>query len=296
MPATITSMPPEIFERIILSLDPQDPRDITIIAAIAQVCRVFRTFIYYSPDSHLWRSLYLQQPLDDPRTPVNPLGVPRTSPVDWGAELRRITRASRIVTQPEKYMHSTERHDALRTLLDLACHVPSASTPSANPSANLMWLALILRKNTVLLERTEGVHEEEEGEEMQLCAQLHTYFGITARDVTRMRRAEARGYVYALRNYQYANDFGPFLADGSGRVNWVHMQALHHVVSMHLLSLSEDEDYEFVVFPMSLPFCQSVVPEGLDLDVESDWAGIEGLWHCAFAFIDHRDLLSESSL
>jgi len=29
----------------------------------------------------------------------------------------------------------------------------------------------------------------------------------------------------------------------------------------------------------------------MDLAKEYDWAGIEGLWHCSFSFIDHRDLI-----
>jgi hypothetical protein len=86
------------------------------------------------------------------------------------------------------------------------------------------------------------------------------------------------------------------MMDSSGRVNWLHIQALHHVVSMHVVELREDEQFDFVVFPMSLPYTQIVIPKGVDLDQEKDWAGVGGLWRVAFCFCDHRELLSASFL
>ena len=34
---------------------------------------------------------------------------------------------------------------------------------------------------------------------------------------------------------------------------------------------------------MSIPYCQSIILPGLNLEKVYDWAGIEGLWHCSFA-------------
>jgi len=55
----------------------------------------------------------------------------------------------------------------------------------------------------------------------------------------------------------------------------------------------EDElkDFAFVHYPMSLPYCQSVIPEGFDLDTAVDWAGVEGMWKCYFCYFDHRELM-----
>jgi hypothetical protein len=94
-----------------------------------------------------------------------------------------------------------------------------------------------------------------------------------------------------MRNYRPDNQYGPFLWDGG--VDWEHMRALHHVVSMHLVDLREDEDeFEYAVL-LSLPFTQIIVPNDIHEEEESDWAGVTGAWVVSFCFCDHRDLLSE---
>jgi hypothetical protein len=135
--------------------------------------------------------------------------------------------------------------------------------------------------------------EDKSEEEVQLCARLHTHFGPTHLDERRSSRVRSRAFVYDLRNYRWGNDFGPF--DERGCVNWVHLQALHHTVSMHLVDLQVDEDFEFAVFPLSIPLTQIVIPEGTCFDEDEDWAGVAGVWRVSFCFCDHRELLSMSS-
>ena len=102
-----------------------------------------------------------------------------------------------------------------------------------------------------------------------------------------------RVYVYNMRNYHPDNQHGPFLLDGA--VDWEHMQALHHVVSMHLVDLRDDGDeHEYTVL-LSLPFTQIVIPNDIP-EEESDWAGVTGAWAVSFCFCDHGDLLSECLL
>jgi hypothetical protein len=79
------------------------------------------------------------------------------------------------------------------------------------------------------------------------------------------------------------------MMDGSGRVNWEHLKAVHHVVSIHVVEDDEPESLER--FPMSLAFTQIVAaPVEGEVAVEGDWAGVTGTWHCAFCFCDHRVL------
>jgi hypothetical protein len=96
-----------------------------------------------------------------------------------------------------------------------------------------------------------------------------------------------------LRNYQPENEYGPFLPDGS--VNWVHLCAIRHVISAHLVDIDDDIDEEIDNRNLltSLAFTHICLPQNVDLDLEQDWAGITGTWTVAFCFCDHRELLRE---
>ena len=41
----------------------------------------------------------------------------------------------------------------------------------------------------------------------------------------------SRAFVYSWRNHTWETEFGPLLP-GSGKVNWVHMQAVNHVMGL----------------------------------------------------------------
>jgi hypothetical protein len=107
-----------------------------------------------------------------------------------------------------------------------------------------------------------------------------------------INKAAVLAYVHDPRNYGYDSSFGPYMSDGSGRINWVHLHAIHRTIAMHLVDLREDEPFVpvFPLIPISISYCQSVIPPGMDLTKERDWAGIEERWHCSFSFIDHHDL------
>ncbi|KAG5646031.1 hypothetical protein DXG03_004633 [Asterophora parasitica] len=168
----------------------------------------------------------------------------------------------------------------------MATHVPPLAAPHDidDLSSNLLWVAASLRGGS-FLDNIDTFTEEEK----QLSARLHTYFGLTVSDIRQAARVRSRAFVYDMRNYHQGTQYGPL--DASGRVNWVHVQAIHHVVSMHVVDLQEDENFEFAIFPMSIPFTQIVIPPGVDFDKEQDWAGVAGLWRVSFCFCDHRELL-----
>lgn len=276
----ITDLPPELIEQILLELDPLD------FAAFAQSSRSFHDFVYKSPDAHIWRELYLAQPLDDPRTCLDTLGFPLED-IDWKWELQRVTRARTVVNFIEK-CRPHERCGVLQTLIDLVTRIPpSPSVLSDQLSMNLLWVAALVRGGAVFDHTTW----EPSPEEQQLRAKLHTYYGVTPSDAKTASKIESRAYVYNMRNYKWDNEFGPFMMDGSGRVNWLHVRAIHHCMSLHLVEMTEEEEIVFTIFPMSLPYCQSILPGGADVGGVQDWAGIEGEWVVSFCFCDHRELL-----
>lgn len=279
--ANIDHLPVEVVEHIILFLDPID------VSKLSQTHSAYYNLISHAEDEHLWRELYLLQPFDDPRKCYTSLGRPLER-IDWKGQLQRIMRARTVLINLSA-CHPDERCTVLQTLIDMVCTVIPV-THLLELSLNHVWVAAMLRASQLL----EYDGWEPSPEEHQLRARLHSYFGLTPTDFQPSKRTESRAFVYAMRNYKYDNDFGPFLMDGSGRVNWHHVQTIHHIMSMHIVPATEEtESAEFTLFPMSMPWTQSVLPEGVNLDEERDWAGVTGRWRCSFCFCDHRELLSK---
>ncbi|GLB38685.1 putative F-box domain-containing protein [Lyophyllum shimeji] len=277
----LASLPLEIIEEILLNLDPLD------VAHLSECCNLLRSLVYDTKDQALWRGLYLQQPLDDPRKCVSQEGVPNDEEINWKEALQRFVRARTVLYNTAFLPRDLT---ALRVLLDLATHVPPLSSPEDvdNLSRNVAWVAATLGRVDdfhVLLDDEHPASEEE----IQLRARVHTYYGLRGSDLRRTARVRSRAYVYDMRNYRADNHYGPL--DSRGHVNWVHVQALHHVVSMHLVDLKEHEMFDFAIFPMSIFFIQPVISPGMDLDQEEDWAGVAGPWRVSFCFCDHRELL-----
>ncbi|KZT09196.1 uncharacterized protein LAESUDRAFT_722920 [Laetiporus sulphureus 93-53] len=285
----LLDLPPELLDQILLELDALD------VASVAQTCSELRSYID-DPEQRLWRKLYLTECLDDPRQRRTNLGQPLPPEINWKTQLLRSVRARTFLTDPDK-CNPEERFKLMQIVLEMCTKMPS--TPgllSDDVSLNLVWLAAYFHGGNFL---EHGDWDAASEEERQLRARLHTYFGLTVRDAAPERRTAARAYVYTMRRYKWDNEFGPFMMDASGCVNWEHMQAIHHIMSMHVVrpeDLEQLNEGTFVIYPMSLPFCQSVISAELDLDKEKDWAGIAGKWQYSFCFCDHRELLVYNNL
>jgi len=269
--ASLTTIPPEIVEEVILFLDPIQ------VTTVSRCSHLLRSLVYHPKDDVLWRKLYLRQPLDDPRKCVSFMGVPRKH-IDWKRELQGLIRAWNVLHQPS-LSRVGERLVILRTLIHLLSHVPPRSSIQDNQvSRNHVWIMTALEGSSFLDSTASDAPEEK-----QLCARLHTYCGLTRLDREKETRKATRGVVYDLRNYTDETIYGPY--EYAGRVNWVHVNALRHVVGMHIEDMRKERSYEYSIFPMSLPCTQILIPHGMDLDEEMDWAGVGGNWklsHCVY--------------
>lgn len=284
-----TELPREIIEEILVHCDPID------VAHVAQTCSGLNSIICHAPDCTLWRELYLGQPLDDPRHTVSHLGSPRSRPIDWKMELQQIIRAGSVVSSAYSLilLKPGELHTILETLLQIVCQTISrrSEEPFGEVSSNLLWVAAMFRGGFLdIIGEAYGPFIPQE--DVQRISRLHTYYGVTHGDAKPRNLVQSRAYVYLMRNYRPETVYGPFLE--SGEVNWIHMQAIHHVMSMHLIALKEDEDFDFVIYPMSLPYTQTVILN--DQEPENDWAGVTGSWLVSFCFCDHRDLMGKQLL
>ena len=261
-------LPQELIEKIILQLDPLD------VAVTAQTSRFLRSLVYNAQDDHLWRSLYLKQPFDDPRKCVNLLGVPR-SHIDWKSELQQIIRARTVMRRcslvPDSISSATrppgERRVVLQTLWRLASNIPLAPVAFSDVADNLVWVTWLLRSSNYLSEPAHPLDQ-------QMQEKLHAHLGLVQADLHAAKLLEARVYCYDFRHYTLSPEIiGPYLP--GGRVNWLHIRALQHIISMRISRGNK----EFLLnnFPLSLPFCQAVLA-GADEPLE-DWVGISsGPW------------------
>lgn len=103
---SILSLPSELLEFIlILCAIYEFPES---IAAIAQTCRFFHALIYSTPDTHLWRSIFLAT-FDDPRSiaeiRIRPLNVDfEQQTYDWQSEFIQRSLTKRFI---KKYVATT---------------------------------------------------------------------------------------------------------------------------------------------------------------------------------------------
>lgn len=309
---TLEKIPPEVIERIIILADPLD------LPAFSRTSSWNYAIVNPPNYQRLWQAIFLAQPLDDPRKCCDQFGR-STFPAlgfDWRKELQKIMRARKVVMNPA-FCPLEDRCDILQTLLGLITNIPQTPSLVHNMSLNLAWVVSLLQNNTYL-DTSFTLSPEED----QLRARIHCHFGLTKLDLTRPSQTKSRGYIYNMRNYRPQTNFGPFMSkedegeDGwrpGTLVNWVHVQAIHHVMSMHLVKdrleeyaaqakgdvkLEDEElkDFVFIHYPLSLPYCQTVIPRRFNLDAELDWAGVEGMWKCYFCYFDHRELMRECPL
>ncbi|KAF8549911.1 hypothetical protein OG21DRAFT_1514660 [Imleria badia] len=278
---TLADLSLEIIDRLLFALDPLD------ISRVSQTSRFFYEIIYGPLNRQFWRGLYLAQPLDDPRNAVTRLGRHRDD-IDWKGELQWIVRARTVMNHPAVCPRE-ERCQVLRTCIDLITNIPPISSPNGvgEMSRNVRWMQRLIGDGAFLeRESWEALSEEEE----QLLARLHTLYGLTRRDLHSERHRASQAFVYSLRHHTPQRAYGPFMQDGSKRVDWVFLSMFVLDLGMLLVD-TDDKDREHYFCPLGLMFSQSIIPRGLNLDKEDDWAGIEGLWSARYGFIDHREFI-----
>ena len=107
----LLTFPSELIEAILIcSCSPRT------VASVAQTCRTFHTLVYASPDSHLWRELFLTT-WDDPRPALEHRALldPRIDLTawDWGTEYRRRVSADRWLKAWRRDIYLPEDDEAL---------------------------------------------------------------------------------------------------------------------------------------------------------------------------------------
>ena len=146
-------------------------------------------------------------------------------------------------------------------------------------------------------------------EERQLSAKLNVFYGVpfepseedVKKHVVNPIHPYARSRVYDLRRYKEGNLWGPFMDDGSHRVDWEKMQAVMVLLGYNLqvlsdrtdgqLSLVRDTPFEGLgansYVSRSLTCTQKAEPTPFDAD---DPYGVSGTWMRIVCFLDYNNL------
>ncbi|KAF8575481.1 hypothetical protein K439DRAFT_1398185 [Ramaria rubella] len=278
MPISIASLPFELIEAIL------GVSRLSAVSAFSQTCKTYHDLIYRPNDTHLWRILFLNQAhYDDPR-----LVLGKDAHIPWDTLLRRWTSAGRALrAHAPRYTL-----EVLQTLIQMVEYARPAPKPLALDSRNLEHLHGILWSSGFFSHMFHpGAKDDLDSdlERAHLIIRLKLYTGMEAVVAEPYPRLRARTYVYDLRNYHEANEHGPFIPDGSGRINWRHLYAIMEVMVMNIMDFVEPNQPGL---PMTMKHTQpQSIPRSSSAD-ERDWAGIEGTWQVIFCFCDHRDLLA----
>lgn len=214
----LLTLPPEILQYLLGTFC--HPRD---VALFSMTCHHAEALIHEGPDQYLWRQLFLRSvPFDDPRKSVHS-SCNAADAIDWKSELLRRMKAEVIAFSGTENIY--ERKRALQTFVSVVQDALPTIEGLKSSSDNLQWLGRVLRESQILDEPVQGP-------DTRLNSQLRSYLALTLEDGkdegtrTRLinRRTASRCFVYDLRNYHSGSRWGPYMPDGSGRINWVHVE------------------------------------------------------------------------
>ncbi|KAL1861671.1 hypothetical protein VTK73DRAFT_6979 [Phialemonium thermophilum] len=299
----LTQLPPEILHNVLSYVLPED------LPQLCRVCRFLHSYI--SGNAVLCRDIYYSV-LD---LPVS--GTDET--IDWEQELKDYIKLKAICRHrgPEKTKELGFVHDTVTRILKRS---PSGefreSRPvTHSPSRNLEFLRkLFARKhNRVAFLMRSSLFEFARGEtyrfrepplpEQQQSAKLHCLFGTAILRCGRTRSSRMHPYacarVYDLRRYTQATMWGPFMSDGSGRVDWERVEAVMIVLSQNIRDKNINSSPLFANLwksPFAGSWPNSYVPwppdrEPLSLD-DQDPYGVSGTFMRIVCFLDYSDFFA----
>lgn len=289
----LLTLPQEVQEAIIRECALVRPSS---IAALAKTCQSLRLLIGIPLDHHLWRSIFLSV-FDDPR-PALCIQSGRTQDqcgvsFNWQREAEkrfraaiRMDRAAMAEMAEFREIVDEDAVDALLNTALLALPVDLKSSTSEPSSVNEQWLEDCLR--AAILPKVKTPHIAK----LHLLASFaHVRTSVSlpaASSITSSCRLRSRAYTYDMRHYTSANEWGPWLPDSDGDVNWEHL--------WHLVNVVRHNAYQRGNSDLPLSGVDSLraysVPKCLDdpLPEMNDWAGVQGVWYRAVSFMDYRDL------
>ncbi|KAK3390523.1 hypothetical protein B0H63DRAFT_465889 [Podospora didyma] len=307
MARALLQFPLEIIHSILSLTDTQT------LLAIQRTCR----FMYNNIKGNraLYRNMYL-----------NILDDPLTHELDWEQEVHDLLKlrlicdrkdADKAEELPFVYStvtrllkHSAQDQEGERPLVTMTYPISRNATLLASLFENESNRKAFLMRSFIF-ERAQGLTngiEDPPKENHQQSAKLHCLYGMPSRNPGRTRSSKmypfACSKVYDLRQYTGDSRWGPFINDGSDRVDWEKVEAILLVIRTNIKNKGLDA---FAIFSYiwSDPFCgcwprsyipwspEPLEPEGGSAALSArDPYGVTGTWLRVVCFLDFNDFFS----
>ncbi|KAF1953242.1 hypothetical protein CC80DRAFT_451327 [Byssothecium circinans] len=293
----------DVLIRILEEIDPGD------LAACAQTSWAFNNFI--KNNAALYRTHYLRN-YDDPRWNVS------NAEPEWISELQKFVKCQKILLSGNLDVKRENFNFVNTTVASLISTASESDTPSLNITTLGTLLDIPGNIDAFLLKSTLYTRLQDSyakpsatsltDSERQLSAKIHCLHGIPSSTMGRRalnKHPYARSQVYDLRNYTDENVWGPYLSDGSMRVDWEMLEAIMVVLGYNSSLCCRrfleqfrppwSGTFEGVVrderVRENLPEWRAEMLEQVDVPLsQRDPYGVEGVWSRIVCFLDFNDL------
>ncbi|KAK0718149.1 hypothetical protein B0T26DRAFT_777698 [Lasiosphaeria miniovina] len=311
MAVLLIQLPPEIVHNILSFVDPDT------LPVLQKTCRYFYTFV--KGNSALCREIY-----------CHTLDEPPSYDLDWERELQDVLRLRRICARKGTEKVSPSVCQAVVACVQLPFVFNTATRLLKNASrggtrqarsvtypqsrnASLLTELFESDENreaflsrSFLFERargrTNGIQNPPQ-EDHQQSAKLHSLFGMPLLKLGRTRSSRmypfACSKVYDLREYTENTRWGPFMNDGSDRIDWEKVEAILLVLRNNMKNKGLDtfpifSNFWNTAFGGSWP--RSYIPwpeeqERSELELQ-DLYNVSGTWLRVVCFLDYNDFFS----
>ncbi|KAH6916765.1 hypothetical protein BKA70DRAFT_1250489 [Coprinopsis sp. MPI-PUGE-AT-0042] len=295
----ISSLPLELVHQILSFARPRT------VAAFSQTNKAAYAAVYGPDTQHLWRSLYLSYPLDDPlvvakerldaglQTAVQPSDF-----IDWRTRVQQVASVEMYASRPpELDLDESDKDWTLAPLSLLHSELRPAGQDRdgrSRHSFNAKWIDKTLSPSTLLSARIDDesvpASDKQSLSRMRVCLN-RTFRQYKGKDLnnadTVERRTDSRVFVYDLQNYGQNTNWGPFRMGEGGThlVDWVHLEHLLTVIWLNICEWGAP-------FPPRGMECARAFSAPDTTFSAEDWAGVEGSWSRYVCFMDYRDLFA----
>ncbi|GAW14375.1 hypothetical protein ANO14919_037770 [Xylariales sp. No.14919] len=309
----LTDLPLEIIYHILGYVDPSD------LGWIPLTCKSLYHAV--SANSTLFKQVYL-----------NHLDAPSRGPVNWEQSLKDLVRLRALSSREDVDDKKDELDFVHRAVVELLKHASTdgVSTDSMllpqSRNADILTHIFSDESNQLAFLCRSFIYERARAEfhsrdirywhgppklEHQKSAHLHCLYGVpllhaypSARRQTRQNSMYpfASSKVYDLRQYTERNKWGPFMDDGSMRIDWEKVEAIMIVLGANMSTLGIPRIKMCETY-CSIPFAGTwsnswksphppSPPRGLDSLEYLDPYGITGVWLRVVCFLDYTDFFA----
>jgi hypothetical protein len=207
-------------------------------------------------------------------------------------------KTENLLKSKEKITKIAQMDFALETLVTVLKNTPPVSPRHPLTSKSLRWFDDVMQHEgaTRLL-----AHKSPTAASLITFTRVHQPISLKDEDMRpyhgglRLRTA-ARAFVYDLRNYSKWSQWGPFMSDGTGKVNWTHLDKIFVVMQTNSEEHLCQAERTRLKFPaLNLESTRPFSASGSNKRAKHDWAGVEGRWCRLISFMDYSELMDFNS-